>query len=90
MNDVVITNLETTIHNKIKVQPCTTKGILKVSSIYEMYKIEVTNKAAQLLLKKTCTNKTEELDLQAFSEDIYFVTIFCLNGINFTKKVIIN
>lgn len=88
-NGTAITS-EATINNKIIVLPCNKTGLLQIISNYEMWKIEVTNKAAQLLLKQLCSNKSVELHLKNFSEDVCFVTVFCLNGIRVTKKVIFN
>jgi hypothetical protein len=53
-----------------------------------MQKIEVTNIAGQFLLSETATEKTHQLQLQSFSEGIYFIKIILVNGMTVTKKII--
>ena len=83
-------NSEVLANNAITIQPNFTNSLLTVSSRYEMQTIEVTNIAAQLIIKKTCTDKTEQLQLPDFSDEIYFVRVLYHNGMSVTKKVTIN
>lgn len=79
---------ELNISNAITLQPNPTNGLLNISSRYEMQKVEVINIAGQFLLSETATEKTHQLQLQSFSEGIYFVKIILVNGMTVTKKII--
>lgn len=84
INSQVLENIAITIRIN------TTNSLLTINSSYEMQTIEITNSATQLILKKSCNHKTEQLQLQNFSENICFVRVLYHNGISVTKKVIIN
>jgi hypothetical protein len=81
---------EMNINNAITLQPNPTNGLINISSRYEMQKVEVINIAGQLLLSETATEKTHQLQLQSFSEGIYFVRVIYPNGLSIVKKVIVN
>lgn len=90
MCEGVKTNSDVLLNNTITIQPNETNGLLTISSSYEMQTIEVTNSAAQIIFKKYCSHKTEQLQLQNFSENMCFVRVLYPNGMSVTKKVIIN
>jgi hypothetical protein len=79
---------EISINNSITLQPNPTNELINISSRFEMQKIEVTNIAGQFLLSETATEKTHQLQLQSFSEGIYFIKIILVNGMTVTKKII--
>jgi hypothetical protein len=81
---------EMNINNAITLQPNPSNGLISISSRYQMQKVEVINIAGQLLLSETATEKTHQLQLQSFSEGIYFVRIIYPNGLSIVKKVIVN
>lgn len=90
MYNVAKINSDVLLNNTITIQPSVTKGLLTISSIHEMQTIEVTNSAAQLIVKKACTDKVEQLQLQDLSDDICFVRVLYPNGMSVTKKVMIH
>ena len=81
---------ELNINSPIILQPNPTTGLITISSIYEMQKIEVTNIAGQILLQETINSKTHQLQLNNFSQAIYFIKVNYSNGLSVTKKVIVN
>lgn len=90
MNKSIIINSNVLANNTITIQPDSTNRLLTISSSYEMETIEVTNKNAQLILKKSCAHKIEQIQLPHFSEDIYFVRVLYSGGMSVTKKVFVN
>jgi hypothetical protein len=90
MNKNITINSNVLANNTITIQPSTINGLLTIISSYEMETIEVTNKNAQLILKKSCAHKTEQIQLPYFLEDIYFVRVLYSGGMSVTKKVFVN
>ncbi len=81
---------ELNIINTITLQPNPTNGLISINSKFEMQKVEVINIAGQILLSETATEKTHQLQLQSFSEGIYFVRVIYPNGLSIVQKVIVN
>ena len=85
----------TNINNVNKVStlfvfPNPNNGIFTISSKQVIQKIEVTNIEGQLLLSETTAEKTHQLNLTNFPQGIYFIKVGYPNGLNITKKVIVN
>jgi hypothetical protein len=72
----------------VSVSPNPTNGLLTITSTAELQNIEVTNVAGQVLLSHSCNSKSQSLQLQNFSEGIYFVKVVCTDGMSVTKKVV--
>ena len=81
---------ELNITNAIILQPNPTNGIITISSRFEMQRIEVINVAGQVLLNESTTDKIHQLNLTNFAQGIYFIKVNYSNGLNITKKVIVN
>jgi hypothetical protein len=81
---------ETNINNAITLQPNPSNGLISINSRYQMQKVELISVAGQILLSETATEKTHQLQLQSFSEGIYFVRIIYPNGLSIVKKVIVS
>lgn len=74
----------------LAMSPNPTTDVLNILSTNDLQFVEVTNVAGQVLLKQTCIDKTQQLQLQNFVEGIYFVRVVYSNGMSVTKKVIKN
>jgi hypothetical protein len=81
---------EININNAFTLQPNPTNGLIMLSSRFEMQRIEVINIAGQILLQETINSKTHQLQLQNFSEGIYFVQVVYPNGLSTVKKVVVS
>lgn len=80
---------ELNINNSITLQPNPTNGLISISCRVEMQKIEIINVAGQILLPETISAKTHQLQLQNFSQGIYFIKVYYPNGLSVTRKVIV-
>jgi hypothetical protein len=80
---------EININNAFTLQPNPTNGLINISSKFEMQKIEVMNVAGQILLQESINSKTHQLQLQNFSQGIYFIKVYYPNGLSVSKKVIV-
>lgn len=76
--------------NSFEVYPNPTNAICTISSKSIIQKIELTNIAGQLLLQETINSKTHQLQLNNFSQGIYFVKVNYPSGLSVTKKIIVN
>ncbi len=74
--------------NAITLQPNPTNGLININSRFEMQRVEVINITGQSLLSETTTEKTHQLQLNTFSEGIYFIKIVLVNGMTVTKKIL--
>ncbi|PNQ75371.1 hypothetical protein C1T31_04365 [Hanstruepera neustonica] len=72
------------IKNDLVIYPNPNSGIVNIDSNAKLNKIEVYNSIGQMV---TTTNKTEQLNLQSFSNGIYILRLYHNNGI-ITKKII--
>lgn len=70
--------------------PNPTTGQLTINCPNEIHTIEVSTITGQVLLRQPCTGKKEELQLEQFSNGVYFVKIFLPDGRNAVKKVVVN
>lgn len=75
-------------NNNILIYPNPTNNLLTISSTNNFYNIVLLNLTGQILVSESVHSKSHSLQLQNFSEGIYFVKIFYDNGINVTKKVV--
>ena len=64
--------------------------LLTITSKYEFKSIVVTDVSGRVVLIQTCASKSQILQLQNFTEGIYFVKVVCSNGMSVTKKVVVN
>jgi hypothetical protein len=76
--------------NEFSVYPNPSNGICTISSKTIIQKTELTNVAGQVLLTEIVNEKTHQLQLQNFSQGIYFIKVYYPNGLSVTKKVIVN
>jgi hypothetical protein len=76
--------------NSFEVYPNPNNGIFNISSKDIIQKIEVTNIAGQILFSETTSEKAKQLQLNHFAQGIYFIKVSYPNGLNITKKVIVN
>jgi hypothetical protein len=81
---------ELNINNAFTLQPNPTNGLINISSRFEMQRIEVINVAGQILLSELVNTKSHQLQLQNFSEGIYFVQVVYPNGLSTVKKVVVS
>lgn len=70
------------------VSPNPTNGSVTISSKYDFEKVELLSITGQILLSETVNSKSHQLQLQNFTEGIYFVRVFYPNGLSTVKKVI--
>ncbi len=70
--------------------PNPTNNLLTISSQNDFNKIELLSITGQILLSESVRAKSHQLQLQNFAEGIYFVKVFYGNGLNITKKLILN
>jgi hypothetical protein len=80
---------ELNINNAFTLQPNPTNGLINISSRFEMQKVELINVAGQILLSEIVNKKTHQLQLQNFSQGIYFIKVYYPNGLSVSKKVIV-
>lgn len=73
---------------EVNLAPNPTDGYIEIASMYDISKIEVLSITSQMILSEIVNNKTHFLQLQNYTEGIYFVKITLTNGICITKKII--
>lgn len=76
--------------NSFEVYPNPANTICTISSKTIIQKTELTNIAGQILLSVIVNEKTHQLQLNNFSQGIYFVKVYYSDGLSVTKKVIVN
>ena len=76
--------------NEFSLYPNPNNGIFTINSKEVLHKIEVTDIAGQTLFSESTSEKTHQLQLQNFSQGIYFIKVHYPNGLSVTRKVIIN
>ena len=81
---------ENTIEYSPTLLPNPSNGNFIINSLNEIKKVEISNVAGQLLFLEFNISKNHEIHLSNFDNGIYFVKIIYDNGINVTKKIIIN
>ena len=74
----------------VKILPNPTNGLINIESRFEMQRVEITNVAGQLLLLESTNEKMHQINLNNFSDGIYFLRISYPNGLSTAHKVIIN
>lgn len=72
------------------IYPNPSNTICTISSKTIIQKTELTNIAGQVLLSEIVNKKTHQLQLQNFSQGIYFIKVHYPNGLSVTRKVIVN
>jgi hypothetical protein len=75
---------------EMSLAPNPTNGLLTISSLNDFTKIEVLSITGQVLLSETVDSKTHQLELQNFSDGIYFLRVSYADGQSVTKKVIVS
>jgi len=55
-----------------------------------MQQIELADLTSRVLFVQSCSNKTQILNLENFSDGVYFINITFENGTKASKKVIVN
>lgn len=89
INAVVCTAVsENEAENNIMFYPNPTSGSLMIKGSSAIQKVELINIAGQILLSETVNQTSYQLQLQNFSEGIYFVKVLYANGMSVTKKAI--
>ena len=71
------------------VNPNPINDILTVTSKHEFKSIILTDSSGRVVLNQPCASKSQTLQLQNFTEGIYFVKIVCNNGKSMTKKIVV-
>lgn len=69
--------------------PNPTNGLINLTSNNDIDKIELLNITGQILLSTTVREKDYQINLDGFSEGVYFVKVMQSNGLCITKKVIL-
>lgn len=83
------TNIDEFKNNStISLYPNPTNELLHITSDEKIQKLEVTNITGQVLFSESVNDKTFQLQLQNFTEGIYFVKLLYANGMSLTKKVV--
>lgn len=78
------------LNEAVGVSPNPSNGLLTITSESDFTKIELLNITGQVLVSESVNSKTHQLQLQNFSEGIYFVRVVYPNGVSVTKKIIVN
>jgi hypothetical protein len=73
---------------QLNLYPNPTSGSVLINSQTNFNKVEVLSITGQTLLSEKVNSKTHQLQLQNFSEGIYFVKVSYADGRSLTKKVI--
>ena len=76
--------------NEFSISPNPSNSVCTISSKTIIKKVEVTNIAGQVLLSEIINEKTHQLQLQNFSQGIYFIKVFFPNGLSVINKVIVS
>lgn len=71
------------------VAPNPTSDILTITCKDEFKSIILTDISGRVLLVQPCASKSHILQLQYFTEGIYFVKVVCNNGKSMTKKIVV-
>jgi hypothetical protein len=93
-NTIVVTVTPTTVKEyekdalQINLHPNPANDIVTITSKNDFSKIELLNVTGQVLLSETVNDKTRQINLNDFSEGIYFVKVVYANGMSVTKKVV--
>lgn len=82
--------IEKLSENLISIYPNPNNGVLIINTSFELQKIEITSITGQILLSETPSNKKHLLDLENYSNGIYFLNIYQNNKITRREKVIVN
>jgi hypothetical protein len=84
-----LTEVETP-NASVNLVPNPTNAWVSISSKYGFEKIELLSFTGQVLFSEKISAKEYQLLLQNFAEGIYFVKLMYENGMDVTKKVIVN
>lgn len=84
----IVTGIANMSQAGIQVSPNPTNDVLTINSDKMLQKIEVTNVAGQILLSEKAIEKSHMLHFKNFTEGIYFVKIYFVDGLSVTKKII--
>lgn len=93
-NTIVVTVTPTAVKEyennalQINLHPNPANDIVTITSKNDFSKIELLNVTGQVLLSETVNDKTRQINLNGFSEGIYFVKVVYANGMSVTKKVV--
>jgi hypothetical protein len=93
-NTIVVTVTPTAVKEyennalQISLHPNPANDIVTITSKNDFSKIELLNVTGQVLLSETVNDKTRQINLNGFSEGIYFVKVVSANGMSVTKKVV--
>lgn len=79
---------ENLFSGNVLVSPNPTTGFINITSTNDLHLVEVTTVTGQVLLKKTCSDKTHQLQLNDFAEGVYFVKVSFANGSYVVKKIV--
>ncbi len=72
------------------IYPNPVNSLLTINSNNIMQQIELADLTSRVLFVQSCSNKTQILNLENFSDGVYFITITFENGTKASKKVIVN
>jgi hypothetical protein len=67
-----------------------TNGLVNITSRFDAEKIELLSITGQVLLLEKVNTKQHQLQLHNFAGGIYFVRVTYANGLNTTKKIMVN
>jgi hypothetical protein len=93
-NTIVVTVTPTAVKEyknnalQISLHPNPANDIVTITSKNDFSKIELLNVTGQVLLSETVNDKTRQINLNDFSEGIYFVKVVYANGMSVTRKVV--
>lgn len=76
--------------NNIFISPNPTNGILSINSKTELQKIEMVSITGSILISETTTSNNHTLNIENYSNGIYFVNIYQNNRVVRREKVIVN
>ncbi len=68
--------------------PNPSNDLVTITSRFDFEKVELLSITGQVLLTETVNSKSHQLQLQNFSEGIYFAKVVYSNGLSVTKKII--
>ncbi len=72
----------------LRILPNPSNDLVTITSRFDFEKVELLSITGQVLLTETVNSKSHQLQLQNFSEGIYFAKVVYPNGLSVTKKII--
>ena len=82
INEFGMTNVD------LRILPNPSNDLVTITSRFDFEKVELLSITGQVLLTETVNSKSHQLQLQNFSEGIYFAKVVYPNALSVTKKII--